>query len=135
MTEPIIAGFHPDPSICRVGDVYYLATSSFEYFPGVLILTSNRVGELDEAFRSRIHICLFYPKLSKPSSDHIWENNIARIKHAGSSTYSTTGGDAVDMDIDEDGVRNFATKLWKRDESRGGSRHWNGRQRERNETR
>jgi hypothetical protein len=32
---PVIPGFHPDPSICRVGDDYYLATSSFEYAPGV----------------------------------------------------------------------------------------------------
>jgi hypothetical protein len=35
MSEPIIAGFYPDPTICRVGDDYYLANSSFEYFPGV----------------------------------------------------------------------------------------------------
>jgi xylan 1,4-beta-xylosidase len=35
--NPVIAGFHPDPSICRVGDDYYLACSSFEYFPGVPI--------------------------------------------------------------------------------------------------
>lgn len=32
---PIIPGFHPDPSVCRVGEDYYLATSSFEYAPGV----------------------------------------------------------------------------------------------------
>ncbi|NEM91062.1 glycoside hydrolase family 43 protein [Galbitalea soli] len=34
-TTPVVAGFHPDPTICRVGDDYYLANSSFEYFPGV----------------------------------------------------------------------------------------------------
>jgi len=39
--NPIIAGFHPDPSICRVGEDYYLATSSFEYFPGVPIYHSR----------------------------------------------------------------------------------------------
>jgi alpha-N-arabinofuranosidase len=33
--NPIISGFHPDPSICRVGDDYYAVNSSFEYFPGV----------------------------------------------------------------------------------------------------
>lgn len=32
---PIIPGYHPDPSVCRVGDDYYLANSSFEYAPGV----------------------------------------------------------------------------------------------------
>ncbi len=38
---PVIAGFHPDPSICRRGDDYYLATSSFEYFPGVPLFHSR----------------------------------------------------------------------------------------------
>ena len=32
--NPIISGAHPDPSICRVGDDYYIVNSSFEYFPG-----------------------------------------------------------------------------------------------------
>ncbi|WP_062520914.1 glycoside hydrolase family 43 protein [Demequina silvatica] len=36
-STPILPGFHPDPSICRVGDAYYLATSTFEYVPGVPI--------------------------------------------------------------------------------------------------
>ncbi|WP_150266652.1 glycoside hydrolase family 43 protein [Paenibacillus tepidiphilus] len=39
--NPIISGFHPDPSICRVGDDYYLVTSSFEYFPGVPLFHSK----------------------------------------------------------------------------------------------
>jgi xylan 1,4-beta-xylosidase len=36
-SNPIIPGYYPDPSICRVGDGYYLVNSSFEYFPGVPI--------------------------------------------------------------------------------------------------
>jgi xylan 1,4-beta-xylosidase len=39
--NPVIPGFYPDPSICRVGDDYYLVTSSFEYFPGVPIFHSK----------------------------------------------------------------------------------------------
>ncbi|GGS23710.1 glycoside hydrolase 43 family protein [Streptomyces humidus] len=39
--RPVIPGFHPDPSICRVGDTYYLATSSFEYAPGVPVFRST----------------------------------------------------------------------------------------------
>jgi len=31
----------PDPSVCRVGDNYYLATSTFEYFPGVAVYHSK----------------------------------------------------------------------------------------------
>ena len=33
--NPIIPGFNPDPSICKVGEDYYLVTSSFEFSPGV----------------------------------------------------------------------------------------------------
>ncbi len=39
--NPIISGFYPDPSICRVGDDYYTVHSSFEYFPGVPIFHSR----------------------------------------------------------------------------------------------
>lgn len=39
--NPIIRGFHPDPSICRVGSDYYLATSTFEYFPGIALFHSR----------------------------------------------------------------------------------------------
>lgn len=35
--NPILPGFNPDPSIIRVGDDYYIATSTFEWFPGVQI--------------------------------------------------------------------------------------------------
>ncbi|CAN7741615.1 family 43 glycosylhydrolase [Paenibacillus sp. LjRoot153] len=33
--NPVIPGFHPDPSICKAGSDFYLVTSSFQYFPGV----------------------------------------------------------------------------------------------------
>ncbi|WP_425236490.1 glycoside hydrolase family 43 protein [Ulvibacterium sp.] len=58
--NPILRGFNPDPSICRVGEDYYIATSTFEWFPGVQIHHSkdlknwkliarplNRISQLD----------------------------------------------------------------------------------------
>lgn len=39
--NPVLSGTNPDPSVCRVGDDYYLVTSSFEYFPGVPIYHSK----------------------------------------------------------------------------------------------
>jgi xylan 1,4-beta-xylosidase len=39
--NPVLPGFYPDPSVCRVGEDYYLVTSSFEYFPGVPIFHSR----------------------------------------------------------------------------------------------
>lgn len=58
--NPVLKGFNPDPSICRVGSDYYIATSTFQWFPGVQIYHStdlehwrliahplNRVSQLD----------------------------------------------------------------------------------------
>ncbi|WP_019635671.1 glycoside hydrolase family 43 protein [Paenibacillus fonticola] len=39
--NPVIPGFYPDPSVCRVGEDYYLVTSTFAYFPGVPIFYSK----------------------------------------------------------------------------------------------
>ncbi len=39
--NPILAGFYPDPSICRVGNDYYVTTSTFAYFPGLPIFHST----------------------------------------------------------------------------------------------
>jgi len=39
--NPVIPGFYPDPSVCRVGDDFYLVNSSFEYFPGIPIWHSK----------------------------------------------------------------------------------------------
>jgi alpha-N-arabinofuranosidase len=39
--NPILPGFHPDPSLARVGGDYYVVTSSFEFFPGVPVFHSR----------------------------------------------------------------------------------------------
>ena len=39
--NPILAGFSPDPSVCRVGNTYYLVNSSFAFFPGVPLYESQ----------------------------------------------------------------------------------------------
>lgn len=39
--NPVIPGFHPDPSVCKAGDDYYLVNSSFQYFPGVPLFHSK----------------------------------------------------------------------------------------------
>ena len=46
--NPIISGFHPDPSICRVGDDFYLVNSSCEYFPGVPIFHSRDLAHWEQ---------------------------------------------------------------------------------------
>lgn len=39
--NPILSGFYPDPSICRVGEDYYLVNSTFAYFPGITVFQSK----------------------------------------------------------------------------------------------
>lgn len=39
--NPILPGFHPDPAVERVGEDYYLVTSSFQWFPGIPVYTSR----------------------------------------------------------------------------------------------
>jgi len=39
--NPVIPGFYSDPSVCRVGEDYYLISSTFEYFPGVPVFHSK----------------------------------------------------------------------------------------------
>jgi len=45
IVNPVLPGFHPDPSICRAGDDYFLVTSSFEYAPGVPVFHSRNLVE------------------------------------------------------------------------------------------
>ena len=41
--NPIISGYNPDPSICRVGEDYYIVNSSFEFYPGVPVYHSRNL--------------------------------------------------------------------------------------------
>jgi xylan 1,4-beta-xylosidase len=46
--NPIIPGFYPDPSVCRVGADYYLVNSSFEFFPGVPLFHSKNLVKWEQ---------------------------------------------------------------------------------------
>ncbi|KAF4973363.1 hypothetical protein FSARC_341 [Fusarium sarcochroum] len=47
---------------------------------GILFLTTNRVGNIDRAFKSRIHLSLYYPSLDKMQTIEIWKNNLELLK-------------------------------------------------------
>ena len=46
--NPILKGFYPDPSICRVGEDYYLVNSTFSYFPGLPIFNSKDLAHWEQ---------------------------------------------------------------------------------------
>ncbi|KAM0247218.1 hypothetical protein ACHAQJ_009950 [Trichoderma viride] len=56
---------------------------ALEYYDGILILTSNRVGTFDEAFKSRIQLALHYEPLTQPRRAQIWRNFFSRLKSLG----------------------------------------------------
>ena len=41
ITNPVLTGFHADPSMIRVKDTYYIANSTFEWFPGIRLHESK----------------------------------------------------------------------------------------------
>lgn len=65
--NPVIPGFHPDPSVCRVGDDYYLVNSSFQFFPGVPLFHSK-----DLIHWEQIGNCLDRPSQIKLDGARSW---------------------------------------------------------------
>lgn len=55
---------------------------SLEYYAGILFLTTNRVGAIDPAFKSRIQISLFYPRLDLPTTMKLYAKFIQRARDA-----------------------------------------------------
>ena len=90
-----------------------------EYYSGILFLTTNRVGAFDQAFRSRIHMSLFYPKIEEDATIKIWEMNIDRAREI--------WGDNLSIDEpDRKGILKFASKHYR--ELVKSETTWNGRQ-------
>lgn len=93
--NPVLRGFNPDPSACRVGDDYYIATSTFEWFPGVQIHHSrdlvnwslaarplNRASQLD--MRGNPDSCgIWAPDLS-------WKDGLFHLVYTDVKRYGRT---------------------------------------------
>ena len=64
-----------------------------EYYSGILFLTTNRVGAFDQAFHSRIHMSLYYPRLNESFTKKVWRMNFAHARK--------TWGDKVTVEEDD----------------------------------
>ncbi|OQE91922.1 hypothetical protein PENNAL_c0008G04685 [Penicillium nalgiovense] len=93
---------------------------TLEYYSGILFLTTNRVGQIDRAFKSQIHVSLYYPKLDKKTSIQIWKNNITRIR-------KEFEAQNPDFDIREKEIIRFAKEHFKNIKDKN-MLNWNGRQ-------
>lgn len=69
--NPILKGFHPDPSILRVGDDYYIAVSTFDWFPGVVIHHSRDLKNWRQISRPLNRVELLDMK-GNPNSGGVW---------------------------------------------------------------
>ncbi|KAL3470136.1 P-loop containing nucleoside triphosphate hydrolase protein [Aspergillus californicus] len=85
-----------------------------EYYNGIMILTSNRVGTFDEAFKSRIQLALHYPNLTRSQRYKIWRNFISRLKKLDQPNINFDDiecylGELADMDMNGRQIRNAIT--------------------------
>ncbi|KAL4971740.1 hypothetical protein BDW66DRAFT_155364 [Aspergillus desertorum] len=83
-----------------------------EYYDGILFLTTNLPGGIDEAFKSRIHISLYYPYLNEETTLAIWRGNLQRLKEFESKRAQAENKKA--LTIDERGIERFARRHFRR---------------------
>ena len=88
-----------------------------EYYSGILILTTNRVGEFDEAVKSRVHCTLYFPPLDKYETVKIWEKSLDRLTKQNQSP-----GCELSIRFDHNKIIRFAESHWDN------GHRWNGRQ-------
>lgn len=69
--NPVLPGFNPDPSIIRVGDTYYIANSTFEWFPGVRLHESKDLQHWN-LLPSPLSTTTLLDMRGNPSSGGIW---------------------------------------------------------------
>ncbi|KAF6803902.1 AAA family ATPase [Colletotrichum sojae] len=86
-----------------------------EYYEGILFLTTNRVGTFDEAFKSRIHMSLYYPPLNGLQTSKIWKTNIKKVQENG-------------IEIDSKAILQYAKRVWEGQQISDRGPVWNGRQ-------
>ncbi|RBQ99536.1 hypothetical protein FVER53263_12918 [Fusarium verticillioides] len=90
-----------------------------EYYSGILFLTTNRVGVMDEAFKSRIHVSLAYPNIKLQDTLQIWEGILNRLEKDNQTA-------RIRVKFDRSALLSFAKRHYKSHESTNST--WNGRQ-------
>ncbi|KAE8340627.1 P-loop containing nucleoside triphosphate hydrolase protein [Aspergillus arachidicola] len=93
-----------------------------EYHLILVVMRWYQVCTIDEAFKSRIHISLYYPYLDLEQTEKIWEVKLDRL----ATIEEEHGGGRKPLSIDRDGIVAFAKKHFTKSEN--GKGRWNGRQ-------
>jgi hypothetical protein len=98
-----------------------------EYYNGILFLTTNRPGQLDEAIKSRVHSALLYQTLSLQQTLEIFRMNIERLELIEKQRRNISDPPQGYLQADKTGILAFAEKHWRQHEFDELGR-WNGRQ-------
>ncbi|KAG4222659.1 hypothetical protein PC116_g28867, partial [Phytophthora cactorum] len=101
---------------CCNGEIVH-DDSVLEYYAGILFLTTNRVGDFDEAFASRIHISLYYPELGRKETLEVFKLNLQLIRDRFENKPRKFTPDEIEIGA-------FAQEYWDNNPFD----HWNGRQ-------
>ncbi|KAF6825057.1 hypothetical protein CPLU01_10510 [Colletotrichum plurivorum] len=88
-----------------------------EYYAGILFLTTNRIGDFDEAFASRIHMSLYYPELDEVKTLKVFKLNLDLIQQR----FEKQGRR---INFDSSSIEDFAQQHFKHNKYN----RWNGRQ-------
>ncbi|KAK6209823.1 hypothetical protein QIS74_11407 [Colletotrichum tabaci] len=88
-----------------------------EYYAGILFLTTNRIGDFDEAFASRIHMSLYYPELDEQKTLKVFRLNLELIEQR----FQKQGRTIL---FDPSSIEDFAQQHFREHKYN----RWNGRQ-------
>jgi hypothetical protein len=95
------------------GSIVFLR--ALDYFEGIIFFTTNRVGQFDEAFMSRIHVAVGYDPLDDKAREQIWETFFRKLREN-----HRDGGPKIDYDYD--------AKQYVRKSEDVKNLQWNGRE-------
>lgn len=97
-----------------------------DYYDGILFLTTNRAGVLDEAFKSRIHYTVYYPDLSLEQTLDIWRLNIQRVRQM--EVELSKAENRPPLKINDKQLLAFAERHFTQSNNGRSGTRWNGRQ-------
>ncbi|KAH6687815.1 hypothetical protein F5X68DRAFT_275535 [Plectosphaerella plurivora] len=95
-----------------------------EYYKGILFLTTNRIGKIDQALSSRIHLVLHYSRLGRREIESVFRINIERLRQAERQQAEASGQQALVV-VESDILRFAADHCDAHPKGKGA---WNGRQ-------
>jgi hypothetical protein len=115
-----------DPVCTKAKLTFEVFLRMLEHYNGILFLTTNRGGVLDEAVKSRVHLNLKYESLNLDQTMEIFELNIERLEEIEAQRSKAKGHRK--LVVVKSDVLEFAETYFNKYENSNGMGRWNGRQ-------